>query len=124
MAAGSIGGEVGDDFAHDRAELDAVTGQAGGDHDPGLRGFKTPVHAAARWYSWMSPPSRSRRSILSEGAPGWCGPFGCEQREPALGPLVVGVRRVAAEHVLELAAAEDEEPVEALGADGAADALG
>jgi hypothetical protein len=28
-----------------------------------LRGFKMRVHAAARWYSWMSPPSRSRRLI-------------------------------------------------------------
>src|SRR5881392_2944643 len=26
-----------------------------------VRGFKMPVHAAARWYSWISPPSRSRR---------------------------------------------------------------
>ena len=30
-----------------------------------LKGFKMAVHAAARWYSWMSPPSRSRRSIFS-----------------------------------------------------------
>jgi transposase len=30
-----------------------------------LRGSKMPVHAAARWYSWMSPPSRSRRLISS-----------------------------------------------------------
>src|SRR5712691_1041842 len=29
----------------------------------GLRGFKMSVHAAARWYSWISPPSRSRRLI-------------------------------------------------------------
>jgi hypothetical protein len=28
-----------------------------------VRGFKMSVHAAARWYSWMSPPSRSRRLI-------------------------------------------------------------
>jgi hypothetical protein len=28
-----------------------------------VRGFKMPVHAAARWYSWISPPSRSRRLI-------------------------------------------------------------
>jgi hypothetical protein len=28
-----------------------------------LRGFKMSVHAAARWYSWISPPSRSRRLI-------------------------------------------------------------
>jgi MFS family permease len=34
-----------------------------------VRGFKMPVHAAARWYSWISPPSRSRRLISL--------PFGC-----------------------------------------------
>jgi Tol biopolymer transport system component len=28
-----------------------------------LRGFKMRFHAAAWWYSWMSPPSRSRRWI-------------------------------------------------------------
>ena len=32
--------------------------------DP-LRGFKNVVQAAARWYSWMSPPRMSRRSILA-----------------------------------------------------------
>jgi hypothetical protein len=26
-----------------------------------------PLHAAARWYSWISPPSRSRRLISSPG---------------------------------------------------------
>ena len=26
-------------------------------------GFQNPVHAAAGWYSWMSPPSRSPRLI-------------------------------------------------------------
>src|SRR5262249_32787523 len=29
-----------------------------------VMGFKMSVHAAARWYSWMSPPGRSRRSIF------------------------------------------------------------
>ena len=28
-----------------------------------LKGSKMLDHAAARWYSWMSPPSRSRRLI-------------------------------------------------------------
>ncbi len=36
----------------------------------GLRGFKMPVHAAARWYSWISPPSRSRR-LISPPLGGW-----------------------------------------------------
>ena len=27
-------------------------------------GFQNHVHAAARWYSWMSPPSRSWRSTV------------------------------------------------------------
>ncbi|MGH2840502.1 MAG: hypothetical protein ACRDKY_06715, partial [Solirubrobacteraceae bacterium] len=35
-------------------------------NDLGLRGFKTWVHAAAR-YSWISPPSRSWRSIVAAG---------------------------------------------------------
>jgi MFS family permease len=30
---------------------------------PIVRGFKMSVHAAARWYSWINPPSRSRRLI-------------------------------------------------------------
>src|SRR6266511_2304586 len=29
-----------------------------------LRGFKRVVHAAFRWYSWISPPRTSRRSIV------------------------------------------------------------
>ena len=37
--------------------------QAAQSADQRLRGFKMPVHAAARWYSWMSPPSRSWRLI-------------------------------------------------------------
>src|SRR2546430_17609511 len=36
--------------------------------NPRVRGFKTSVHAAARWYSWISPPSRSRRLISSLGS--------------------------------------------------------
>jgi hypothetical protein len=35
-----------------------------------VRGFKMPVHAAARWYSWISPPSRSRR-LISPPLGGW-----------------------------------------------------
>jgi hypothetical protein len=36
----------------------------------GVRGFKMPVHAAARWYSWINPPSRSRR-LISPPLGGW-----------------------------------------------------
>jgi hypothetical protein len=38
-------------------------------YETSLRGFKMPVHAEARWYSWMSPPRRSRRPI----SPAMCG---------------------------------------------------
>src|SRR6266568_9067999 len=38
---------------------------------PNVRGFKMSVHAAARWYSWISPPSRSRRLIPPQVGGGW-----------------------------------------------------
>jgi hypothetical protein len=48
--------------AEDLVELiDLAAGEV--DLAQAVRGFKMPVHAAARWYSWMSPPSRSRRLI-------------------------------------------------------------
>src|SRR6266536_205729 len=49
---------------------------------------------------------------------------GREQRESAVRALGVVMRRVAAEHVLEVAAAEDQQPVEAFGADRPHEALG
>ena len=55
---------------------------------------------------------------------GGVGGFGCEQRERAVRAFLVVVRRVDAEDVFEVAAAEDQEPVEALGSDGADEALG
>src|SRR5215213_87157 len=44
--------------------------------DPGLKGAETPSgcrrsQAAARSYSWMSPPSRSRRTTLPPLPEGW-----------------------------------------------------
>src|SRR6266566_7036984 len=36
-----------------------------------VRGFKMSVHAAARWYSWISPPSRSRRLMPPQVGGGW-----------------------------------------------------
>jgi hypothetical protein len=49
---------------------------------------------------------------------------GREQCESAVGALAVVVRDVGAQHLLEVAAAENQEPVETLGADGADEALG
>jgi hypothetical protein len=49
---------------------------------------------------------------------------GREQRESAVGALAVVVGRVGVEHCLEVAAADDQQPVETLGADGADEALG
>ena len=48
---------------------------------------------------------------------------GWEKRECSVRPLGVVVSHVAAEHVLEVAAAEDQQQVEALGADGAHEPL-
>src|SRR6266516_4124742 len=36
-----------------------------------VRGFKMSVHAAARWYSWISPPRRSRRLMPPQVGGGW-----------------------------------------------------
>jgi hypothetical protein len=55
------------------------------------------------------------------GGSGW---NGREQGESSVWALAVVVRRVAAEHVLEVTAAEDQQPVEAFGADAADEALG
>jgi transposase len=60
--------------------------------EEGLRGFKMSVHAAARWYSWISPPSRSRR-LISPWLAGRGGVrrVGREQRESAVWALAVVV---------------------------------
>ena len=50
--------------------------------------------------------------------------FGRGERERAMRPLRVVVGGIGAEHVLEVAAAEDQQPVEALGTDGAHEPLG
>jgi hypothetical protein len=44
--------------------------------------------------------------------------FGRDERERAMRPLRLVVGHVAAKHVLEVASAEDQQPVETLGADG------
>jgi hypothetical protein len=89
-------------------------------------GYANSVHAAAR-YSWMSPPSRSRRSTRAVGECGICswrargsGGFRSSDRWPA-GVVVVGED---AEDALEVASVHDQEPVEAFGPDGANEALG
>jgi hypothetical protein len=55
---------------------------------------------------------------------GRVGGIGRQERESAVWTLAVVMGGVGAEHVLEVAAAEDQYPVEALGADGADEALG
>ena len=47
------------------------------------------------------------------------GRFGREQRESAVRALVVVMREIDAQHSLEVASAEDQQPVETLAADGA-----
>jgi hypothetical protein len=68
----------------------------------------------------MSPPSRSRRLIVSTvgelAALGWL-------RREQMWTLSVVVGRVAAEHVGDVAAAGDQQPVETLGADSTDEAF-
>jgi hypothetical protein len=92
--------------------------------DERLRGFQTSVHAATRWYSWMSPPSRAWRAI-SPANVDWRRCLGrVEQRECSVRALAVVVGRVDAERPLEVAAAEDQQPVETLGARGPDESFG
>jgi hypothetical protein len=58
---------------------------------------------------------------------GWCGSSNrlwWLQSECSVWALAVVMRRVDAEHVREVAAAEDEQPVEAFGGDGADEPFG
>jgi hypothetical protein len=59
-------------------------------HQLRVRGFKMSVHAAARWYSWINPPSRSRRLIPPRlgGGSAVVG-VGREQRESPVRALAV-----------------------------------
>jgi hypothetical protein len=54
----------------------------------------------------------------------WVAPVGREQLGSAVWPVLVVVAAVDAEHALELAATEDEDPVEAVGANRAYPTLG
>ncbi len=88
-----------------------------------LRGFKRVVHAAFRWYSWISPPRTSRRSIVPTVDRPIAG-ADLGRGERAVGAFAVVMGGVGTEHSLEVAAAEDQQPVETLGADCADKALG
>src|SRR5512132_2224154 len=61
--------------------------------------------------------------VASGRLPGNVGRFGREQRESAVRALVVVMREIDAQHSLEVASAEDQQPVETLAADGANEAL-
>ena len=87
-------------------------------------------HAAgASSYSWIRPPRRSWRctSVVSVGgsprAIGASIESEARSSRAAVWPLAVVVAHVDVKHVLELAAADDEQPVEALAADAADPAL-
>jgi hypothetical protein len=72
----------------------------------------------------MSPPRRSWRSIAS--AAGWLAladSRGQAESKRSVRPLGVVVGHVAAEHVFKVTSAEDQQPVETLGADGAHEPL-
>jgi hypothetical protein len=72
----------------------------------------------------MSPPSRSWRRRSASCQRCRVAAAGREQLESAVWPVLVVVAPADAEHVLEMAAAEDEDAVEALGANGADPAFG
>jgi hypothetical protein len=55
---------------------------------------------------------------------GCVGRFGCEQGESSMRALAVVMDRVAAEYVLEVAAADDQQAVETLDADGPDETFG
>src|SRR6266566_2303940 len=76
----------------------------------------------------MRPPRRSRRCTLVRGARVAAsrrggGRIGCLEVERAVRPPVVVMAHVDAEDVLELAATDDQQPVETLSADAADPAL-
>src|SRR5207249_2826581 len=76
-------------------------------------------------YSWMSPPRSSRRWRRSGGIQRRrVAAIGREEVERAVRPVLVVMAAVDVEHVLEMPAAEDEDPVETLGAESADPALG
>jgi hypothetical protein len=61
--------EAADELDHPRSAVDvlALKVAVGGSWRAIVadgEGFQNHVHAAARWYSWMSPPSRSWRSTV------------------------------------------------------------
>jgi hypothetical protein len=95
--------------------------------DRSVWGAQTRFHAATR-YSWINPPKRSRRSttVAVSGAG-----FGASARSDraARGSVsgaamaVVVVDDEDAKDTLEMAPVHDQQPVEALGADGADEAL-
>src|SRR5207253_3132145 len=100
------------------------------DAAPRPEGCQNPVraHAAAVWYSWIRPPSRSRReSVNARGGGGGCSGSGGWSASARCEGLAVVVHLVGVQDVLEVAAAdleapaaklEKEEHVEAAQADG------
>jgi hypothetical protein len=91
---------------------DAVDGIAA---EPSPEGFQNSVQAAAR-YSWMRPPSRSWRSIFAVASRVAVCPASDGRSASARRPRRVVMSGVSAKHVLELTTADDQQPVEALGA--------
>ena len=84
------------------------------------------AQAAVRLYSWMRPPRRSRRRTsppVGVDAGGGCRGCGGRRLSARCGLRVV-VLDVDAEDALEVAAVEDEQPVEAFAAGGSNEALG
>lgn len=82
-------------------------------------GFQNAVHAAAQWYSWISPPRRSRRLISpAVGRGSVFVESGVSKREAAMWAVAVVVGFLDAEYRLEVAAAEDQQPIETFRADG------
>ena len=78
-----------------------------------------PPCLAARWYSWMSPPSTSTRSIGPVRGGTSSGAAGDLEVDPTVRAGAVVVIDVGRKHALEMTTVPDQDPVKALSPHGA-----
>src|SRR5215831_18576170 len=71
-------------------------------------------HAAARSYSWISPPRRSLRTIRPAGADAGGSPLGVRRPSPLIWPSLLIALHELAEHEPQVATAKDQEVIRAL----------
>src|SRR5437016_3404358 len=86
--------------------------------------IRVACQAAARWYSWIRPPRRSRRWIVPTcDSFLWLVRVGRTKFKGTMRPLAVVMVDLDAEHAFEVASVEDQQPVEALRTDCSDEAL-